>query len=91
MMASAEAADSRIGVNDRHVPGEYGTKCPNCGSLAHNIGPSSQTLMAPVAFTDDEGRLHYHDPNTVTVEYTCRKCGRAWGESYRPKCRYGDD
>jgi len=49
-------------------------QCPNCGSRALDIGPSTRTLMAVQTFTDEAGRLHVHNRNTTTTSYRCRKC-----------------
>lgn len=51
-------------------------KCPDCGSLSHNIGTMTRTLMGVRAWTDEDGTYHNEDPNITTEERTCRKCGR---------------
>lgn len=49
--------------------------CPECGSKSLNIGISISTLASPEKFSDDDGKIHIHNPNKISTSYTCRKCG----------------
>ena len=63
--------------------------CPYCGSLAATVGVSAQTLRYSPPFTDDEGRVHYHDSNRRTVQNVCRGCKRGYLETGIPRCWCG--
>ena len=65
--------------------------CPACGSLALMLPMGGVvTAMAYQRYTDDEGRLHSHDPNWGTDEYACRNCKAVWNVSTRTRCPQGD-
>ena len=67
-------------------------KCPYCGSLTHRIGMTTSTLMMYEEYTDDEGRLHHHDPNKTIQPRHCRGCGGSFQVITRhpcPSCDYG--
>lgn len=45
--------------------------CPECGSLACDVGLTMSTLAGFSPFYDVQGRLHVHDPNVHTEARTC--------------------
>ena len=64
-------------------------KCPECVKESKrsrvNIGTSSTTCMGVQWYYDEEGRYHYHDPNTITTSYSCSE-GHRWTERSKREC-----
>lgn len=47
-------------------------KCQEAGLKSTiRCGGGTQTAMGTSAYYDEEGEYHYHDPNTLTMSYTC--------------------
>lgn len=65
--------------------------CPACGSLAATMHGTIVTAMMVHTFRDDQGKVHYHDPNTRTTQLTCSNCGLVYSESSRPRCWCGQE
>ena len=57
--------------------------CPKCGSLSHDIGMSTRTLMMYRSWTDEQGNFHHDDPYISTEGRTCRKCGHGFQVSFQ--------
>lgn len=49
------------------------------------IGVSSSTLAYCPPFYDEEGRLHHHDPNINTINYSCSN-GHNFSKSSKSRC-----
>ena len=64
-------------------------KCPECGSLALNIGGGCVTAMPSPSHTDEDGRVHNHDPNWYDQTYSCRKCPTVFTVQQQPLCWCG--
>lgn len=64
-------------------------KCPTCVAEGKRskvfVGPSTSTCMSGASFYDEDGRPHFHDPNTTTTEYRCSN-DHTWKEVDRKKC-----
>lgn len=75
------------------LPGEQDAdepvRCPECVEAGERstvtVGPRSSTLMAGWAFFDEEGHFHDHDPNKVTVTFSCSR-GHRWVMESRQEC-----
>jgi len=53
-------------------------------------GGCSSTLMARSSYYDEEGCLHYHDPNYTTCYYSCSR-GHKWSQILpKSPCLCGD-
>ena len=64
--------------------------CPKCESKSLNIPPSyTETLMGWSQYTDDDGEYHSHNPNIMTADYSCRKCGCVFQVKSRHSCWCG--
>ena len=51
-------------------------ECMVCGSKAFTYNPgSTETLIYFSDFTDENGKIHTHDPNIMTDTVTCSGCG----------------
>lgn len=61
-------------------------KCPECVKEGEKSrvypGVSTTTSMSGERYYDEEGRLHVHDPNTTTADYTCSR-GHKWTTTER--------
>ena len=68
-------------------------KCPVCqleGRLSTvTVGSSHTTLAYSPPFYDEQGRLHYHDPNGHTTYYRCSR-GHDFYEVRITPCPWGD-
>jgi hypothetical protein len=55
-------------------------------------GPVAQTLMGGQRFTDEDGIVHDHDPNTFGAEHWC-SMGHRWYQRWTHTCwcGYGAD
>lgn len=64
-------------------------KCPTCVAEGKRskvfVGPSTSTCMSGASFYDEDGRPHFHDPNTTTTEYRCSN-DHTWKETVSAKC-----
>lgn len=69
-------------------------KCPRCIEESQKskvyVGISTSTLLHSPPFYDEEGRFHYHDPNTTTTHYSCSN-DHDWQESACNKCWCEDE
>ena len=59
-------------------------KCPRCvegnkRSFVY-VGMSLTTLMATHTYYDEDGKLHYDNPNKTTTNYSCSE-GHKWQET----------
>ena len=71
-------------------------KCPECerqgmvSKLYLQYGPT--TDMATHEFYDEEGKYHFHDPNSSTTIFKCtnRHVGAISQSRKCPSCDYGD-
>lgn len=49
--------------------------CPICVKESNKstvfIGLSMTTLMCTQEYYDEDGKYHFHNPNTITTEYSC--------------------
>jgi hypothetical protein len=64
-------------------------KCQTCEreglrSTVH-VGATVSTAMCSYSFYDEDGKYHYHNPNTVGTSYRCSN-GHTWHESHRNPC-----
>lgn len=63
-------------------------KCPKCEELGRDSvvveGLTESTLIAWSPHWA-KGKVHHHDPNTYTTEYTCC-CGHQWSKIYKKPC-----
>jgi len=66
--------------------------CPECKKENKKsrvyLGSSFTTLMAPVPYYDEDGRLHVHDPNITTISYSCSN-GHSWTVKKSGECWCG--
>lgn len=53
-------------------------KCPRCGSLSAILKGSMTTLIGFSSYYDEEGNYISNDPNKVTTNYVCMKCGNVY-------------
>lgn len=64
-------------------------KCKQCNeeglTSRVEVGPGFRTAMCAVPYYDEQGRYHYHDPNTSTYTYQCSN-GHEWSESSTSHC-----
>ena len=64
-------------------------KCPECVAEGKRskvyVGGHSSTLMGYLAYYDEDGKLHDHDPNVYSTNYRCSN-GHKWTESKKNKC-----
>lgn len=65
-------------------------RCPFCveegeRSIVNVPGYSTRTLMMGHSFYDEDGRLHSHDPNVSSADYSCSR-GHRWIHSSRSSC-----
>ena len=63
--------------------------CPECikaglKSMVY-VGGSSSTLMMYDHYFDEDGKEHFHNPNTTTTSYSCSQ-GHKWVEGTLSKC-----
>lgn len=49
------------------------------------VGTTMTTLAYSAPFYDENGRYHYHNPNTTTTEYRCSN-GHSFTETMTPVC-----
>lgn len=63
--------------------------CPTCASEGQKSrvypGASFTTAMGAHQFYDEDGRYHFHDPNTAYTQYRCSN-GHSWQETSRAPC-----
>ena len=66
--------------------------CPECKKEGLKsrvyVGPSTSTLMYCEPFYDEDGKLHIHDLNMRTTNYSCSN-GHTWSENHSGKCWCG--
>lgn len=67
--------------------------CSTCAaggerSVVHDPGGGWATAMIVHEYYDEDGRHHYHDPNTMSVTYSCSR-GHRWTEGVRTACWCG--
>lgn len=84
--------DDHNGVTNDHPAQSQEPDSPICKSCAADgessvitLGPSSTTLIGESAFWGEDGKLHSHDPNTITTQLSCNR-GHAWAEKSRNRC-----
>lgn len=69
------------------------TRCPTCRAENRKSkvypGACSSTLLGFTPFYDEEGRYHYHNPNTSNCSFQCSN-GHQWNESEVAKCHYDE-
>lgn len=55
-----------------NIPKLFCPKCKELGlkSTVRNHG-GSQTLMETSSYHDEDGKYHYHDPNSISQYHTC--------------------
>lgn len=65
-------------------------KCPECtteqklSSVYRTLGVSD--LIAWTPFEDEDGNLHFHDPNKLSESFNCSR-GHNWNKRSRDTCQ----
>lgn len=76
-------------VETQSVDGVVCAACREEGLTSRvNVGLAYATLLGYVAFHDESGRHHTHDPNVTTTDYTCTR-GHTWSTKTRRPCWCG--
>ena len=67
-------------------------KCPECVKLGQRSivypGVSSATLVYFQPFCDEDGKLHHHNGNVTTTDYSC-SLGHKWFNKQEHSCWCG--
>lgn len=69
--------------------------CPECERIdqrseVYDLGSSTTLLGGSFAFRGEDGKQHFHDPNTIRTEYRCSK-GHIFGAVGKHPCPAGCD
>lgn len=64
-------------------------KCPECVASDQKstvrVGMSYSTCMGTQTYYDEDGKYHFHDPNSTSTNYSCSN-GHSWSEVAKAKC-----